>query len=147
MRRGEVWLVSFGATVGDEIRKLRPAVIVSDEGVGVLSLKVVVPLTKWQDRYTERKWMVSLEPTTENGLIKRSAADAFQINSVSTDRFLRQIGTLSETEMQAIIKAIALVKAIELLPGSSIKIHDISTGKIPIKKAPSVTAGENSTSE
>ena len=59
--------------------------------MGVLSLKVVVPLTKWQDRYTERKWMVPLEPTTENGLIKRSAADAFQINSVSTDRFLRQI--------------------------------------------------------
>ena len=75
----------------------------------MLSLKVVVPLTKWQDRYTERKWMVSLEPTTENGLNKRSAADSFQVKSISTKRFLRQIGTLSETELQAIIKAIALV--------------------------------------
>lgn len=113
MRRGEVWLVEFDPTVGDEIRKLRPAVLVSDEGVGVLSLKVVVPVTKWQERFMERKWMALLEPTTENGLTKRSAADAFQVNSVSTERFVRQIGTLSETEMQAITRALALVMKIE----------------------------------
>ncbi len=113
MRRGQVWLVGFGATVGDEIRKLRPAVIVSDEGVGLLSLKVVVPVTKWQDRFMERKWMALLEPTRENGLVKPSAADTFQVNSVSTERFVRQIGILSETEMQGITKALALVMKIE----------------------------------
>jgi mRNA interferase MazF len=109
MRRGQVWLVEFYPTVGAEIGKRRPAVIINKDSTGILPLRVVVPITQWQDIFAELEWMVSLEPTTENGLIKRSAADAFQIKSVSTDRFLRQIGTLSETEMQAIIKAIALV--------------------------------------
>ena len=84
-------------------------VIINKDSTGILPLRVVVPITQWQDIFAELEWMVLLEPTTENGLIKRSAADAFQIKSVSTDRFLRQIGTLSETELQAIIKAIALV--------------------------------------
>jgi len=99
--------------VGAEIGKRRPAVIINKDSTGILPLRVVVPITQWQDIFAELEWMVLLEPTTENGLIKRSAADAFQIKSVSTDRFLRQIGTLSETEMQAIINALALVMKIE----------------------------------
>jgi len=44
--RGEVWLINLDPTVGQEIRKTRPAVIVSDDSVGVLPLKVIVPLTE-----------------------------------------------------------------------------------------------------
>lgn len=114
MRRGEVWLVKLDPTVGDEIGKNPPAVIVSDDAVGVLALKVIVPMTEWQDYFARRRWMVKLEPNAENGLNKLSAADAFQVNSVSTERFIRQLGTLSDTEMQAITLALALVLEIEL---------------------------------
>ena len=112
MRRGEVWMVKFDPTVGAEIGKTRPAVIVSDDNVGFLPLKVIVPMTKWQDRYHVAGWMVKLEPNAENGLSQLSAADAFQVNSVSTERFIRQLGTLSDTEMQAITLALALVMEI-----------------------------------
>lgn len=45
MKRGDIWLVSLDPTVGSELRKTRPAVIVSSDGVGRLPLKVVVPQT------------------------------------------------------------------------------------------------------
>ena len=83
MRRGEIWLVALEPTVGAEIGKTRPVVIVSDGTVGILLLEVIVPITDWKERYTERNWMVRLEPSGENGLTKVSAADAFQVRSVS----------------------------------------------------------------
>ena len=51
MLRGEVWLISLDPTVGAEIRKTRPAMIVSEDAIGVLPLRVVVPLTEWKERY------------------------------------------------------------------------------------------------
>ena len=45
MRRGEVWLVKLGQTVGSEIMKTRPCVIVSSDNLGAHPLKVIVPLT------------------------------------------------------------------------------------------------------
>jgi len=61
MLRGEVWLVNLDPTIGAEIRKTRPAVIVNDDAVGILPLKVIVPITEWRDRYAVALWMVRLE--------------------------------------------------------------------------------------
>src|SRR4028118_52483 len=91
MRRGEIWLVALEPTVGAEIGKTRPVVIVSDETVGILLLEVIVPITDSKERYTERNWMVRLEPSGENGLTKVSAADAFQVRSVSQQSVVRQL--------------------------------------------------------
>jgi mRNA interferase MazF len=109
MRRGEIWLVALEPTVGAEIGKTRPAVIVSDETVGILLLEVIVPITDWKERYTQRNWMVRLEPSRENGLAKLSAADTFQVRSVSQQRFVRQIGVLSDTIMEDLSEALAIV--------------------------------------
>ncbi len=70
MRRGEVWLINLDPTIGAEIRKTRPAVIVNDDAVGILPLKVIVPITEWKDRYAIAPWMVRLRPDAENGLDK-----------------------------------------------------------------------------
>ena len=51
MRKGEVWLINLDPTIGAEIKKTRPAVIVSEDAIGILPLKVVVPVTDWKDRY------------------------------------------------------------------------------------------------
>jgi len=51
MRRGEVWLINLDPTVGSEIKKTRPAVIVNDDAIGILPLRVIVPITAWQERY------------------------------------------------------------------------------------------------
>jgi mRNA interferase MazF len=91
MLRGEVWLVRLEPTVGAEIGKTRPTVIVNDDAVGILQLYVIVPITEWKERYTERDWIVRLEPSGANGLSKLSAADTFQVRSVSQERLIRQL--------------------------------------------------------
>lgn len=95
--------------MGAEIGKTRPAVIVSDETVGILLLEVIVPITDWKQRYTQRNWMVRLEPSGENGLAKLSATDTFQVRSVSQQRFVRQIGVLSDTIMEDLSEALIVM--------------------------------------
>lgn len=109
MRRGQVWLYSADPTVGDEIGKTRPAIIVSNDDMGILRLKIVVPITGWQEVFEQVGWMVKIEPNPTNGLTKRSAADTFQVRSISQQRLVKQIGTLSEETMELIDKALALV--------------------------------------
>ena len=77
MRRGEVWLINLDPTVGSEIKKTHPAVIVNDDAIGILPLRVIVPITAWQERYAVAPWMVRPDPDPEKGLDKPSAADAF----------------------------------------------------------------------
>ena len=45
MKRGEVWLINLDPTIGAEIKKSRPAIIVNDDAIGILPLKVIVPVT------------------------------------------------------------------------------------------------------
>jgi mRNA interferase MazF len=109
MRRGEVWLINLDPTIGAEIQKTRPAVIVSEDAIGILPLRVIVPLTDWKEHYEIARWMVRIEPDTANGLSKESAADAFQIRSVSQARFVQRLGRVSNVHLQEILKAIQTV--------------------------------------
>lgn len=113
MRRGQIWLYSAEPTIGDEIGKIRPAVIVSNDEIGVLRLKIVVPVTGWQEIFKNVPWMVKIESTEENGLSKQSSADTFQVRSISQKRLVKQIGTLSEEAMEVISKALAVVLKID----------------------------------
>jgi len=113
VRRGEVWLINLDPAVGAEIKKTRPAVIVSDDAIGALPLRVIVPLTEWKERFAVAPWLVRVEPDAENALEKASAADAFQVRSVSQQRFVRRLGKLSELVLQDITRALATVLNIE----------------------------------
>ena len=112
MRRSEVWLINLDPTVESEIKKTRPAVIVNDDAIGILPLRVIVPITAWQERYAVAPWMVRLEPDLENGLDKPSAADAFQVRSVSQIRFVRRLGNISAQALQDVTRALATVLSI-----------------------------------
>jgi mRNA interferase MazF len=112
MFRGELWLINLDPTIGAEIKKIRPAVIVNDDAIGILPLKVIVPITDWKDHYEVAPWMVRLDPNMNSGLGKISAADAFQVRSISQERFIRKIGKLSDEEMSEITKALAVVLCI-----------------------------------
>lgn len=112
MRRGEVWLINLDPTVGSEIKKTRPVVIVNDDAIGILPLRVIVPITVWQERYAVAPWMVRLAPDPENGLDKPLAADAFQVRSVSHIRFVRRLGSISVQALQDVTRALATVLAI-----------------------------------
>jgi len=109
MQRGEIWLVNLDPTIVSEIRKTRPAVIVSSDLVGILPLKVIVPFTEWKDRYEQASWIVRIDPDQHNGLDKSSAADALQIRSVSQQRLVQRLGVLPSIQVAWIVQAIMTV--------------------------------------
>ncbi len=112
MKQGEIWEINLSPTVGAEIRKKRPVVIINDDAIGILPLRVVVPVTEWKEHFQDAIWMVKIEPDKKNSLKKRSALDVFQIRSVSTARFLKKIGSVTfeildevKTAVKAVIDA------------------------------------------
>ena len=108
-KRGEIWLVKFDPSVGAEIRKLRPADVLSIDSIGRLPLRVVVPITEWKADYGACSWFVSISASPSNGLSKASGADTFQVKSISNDRFVKELGDLSPAELDEIATAIAMV--------------------------------------
>ena len=113
MKQGEIWLINLDPTIGAEIKKTRPAVIVSDDALSKLPLKVIVPITDWKDRYEIAPWMVKIEPNLKNGLSKDSSADCFQVRSVSQERFIKRIGEISRIIMDDIRVGLSKVLSIE----------------------------------
>lgn len=109
MNQGEIWLVSLDPTIGAEIKKTRPAVIVNDNILGKLPLKIIVPLTDWKDRYAAAAWMVKIKPDAQNHLMKDSAADCFQVRSVAEERCVKKLGEISNEIMDKIRNALAIV--------------------------------------
>jgi mRNA interferase MazF len=107
-RRGEIWLVDFDPAVGAEIRKVRPAVVISMDTIGRLPLRIVVPITDWKPQYVSYPWIVELPASSTNGLAKDSGADAFQTKSVSQSRFVRRLGQVTVAQLDDIASAIAL---------------------------------------
>jgi mRNA interferase MazF len=112
MNRGEIWLISLDPSIGSEIKKTRPVIIVNNNQLGKLPLKVIVPLTEWNDKYINLPWHVKINPDISNNLTKESSADCFQVRSVAEERFLYQIGVISDKELSGI--SIGLAKVLNI---------------------------------
>lgn len=108
VRRGEIWLANFDPATGAEIRKVRPALVVSLNSIGRLPLRIVVPVTDWKADYGAFPWFVHLPADARNRLSKDSGADAFQTKSISIHRFDRRLGVVSDAQLDAVVSAIAL---------------------------------------
>ncbi len=113
MKPNDIWLINLDPTVGSEIKKTRPAVIVSDNSLGKLPLKIIDPLTDWKERYELDPWMVKIDPSKKNGLVKGSSADCFQVRSVSQDRFVSRLGELPHSVMEEIRIGLSKVLSID----------------------------------
>jgi mRNA interferase MazF len=105
--RGEIWRVSLDPTIGAEIRKTRPVVVVSSDAIGLLPIKLVAPLTEWKDYLAQNIWHVKVVPDSMNGLEKASAVDTLQLRGVDTQWFIQKLGNVSPSVMRSIVEAIA----------------------------------------
>jgi mRNA interferase MazF len=105
-RRGEVWLVSLDPTVGHEVRKTRPAIIVTD------------------DVYNEHNWVVLIMPLTsrdqaeydqvlisppEGGLTNPSATLPDQLRAIDRLRLFHKLGDLSPATMTSVDRSLRIV--------------------------------------
>jgi len=107
-RKGEIWIVGFDPTIGSEMKKPRPAVVVNEKHMGRESLRIVVPVTEWQAHHDSCRWMFLLPMTEKTGLTKQSGADASQLKSVSVERFHKRIGSVTAFELKEILAAIVV---------------------------------------
>lgn len=108
-RRGDIWLVNLDPTIGAEIRKTRPAVVISSDAVGNLPLKLIVPITDWKDYFAGNLWHVRIDPDARNGLSKASAADALQVRAVDHRRLVKRLGRLNAQEVEDVAAAVAAI--------------------------------------
>ncbi|TAN44277.1 MAG: type II toxin-antitoxin system PemK/MazF family toxin [Nitrospirae bacterium] len=109
MKQKEIWLINLDPTIGAEIKKTRPCVILNDDSIGALPLKVVVPITDFKDKYTEIPWMVKISKNSLNKLDKTSAIDTFQVRCVSKERLVRKIGVISDDDLKKAKAALKIV--------------------------------------
>ena len=106
IKQGDIWLVNFDPSVGSEIQKTRPAVVVNSSDMGRLGINVVVPITQWKDFFDQYIWIIKIEPNKKNNLAKTSAFECFQIKSFSSKRFVKKIGEISQEEIYKIHQTI-----------------------------------------
>ncbi|MBS0506938.1 MAG: type II toxin-antitoxin system PemK/MazF family toxin [Proteobacteria bacterium] len=108
MLRGEVWWVEFDPSVGSEIRKTRPAVILSNDAANRnLARVVVVPVTSNTGRVYPGEAVVTI-----NGQPSKAMAD--QIMAADKARLKSQLGALSKTDMLALEDAVKVHLALPL---------------------------------
>ncbi|QTA81461.1 Toxin-antitoxin system, toxin component, mRNA interferase PemK/MazF-like [Desulfonema limicola] len=89
--RGDIWKVNLDPTVGSEIKKSRPVVVISSDAVGLLPIKLVAPLTEWKDYLANNIWHVKVLPDSSNGLTKTSAVDTLQLRGLDKQRFIEKL--------------------------------------------------------
>ena len=106
MNRGEVWWIRFDPSVGGEVRKKRPAIIISNDASNRhLNRLQVIPLTSNTDRLYPSEAFVTI-----NGKLNKALAD--QLTTISKLRLTGQIGKISREDMWQVERAIKVQLAL-----------------------------------
>lgn len=115
-KRGEIWLVDLSPTRGQEIQKTRPVVVISSDLFSPIAIRIVIPITSWQEKFRDRPFMVRMGATSDNGLERDSAGNVLQVRSLSTERFVRKLGQASNEILQELLSGLVICVDYEQAP-------------------------------
>ena len=103
--------VNLDPTIGSETGKIRPCVIVTNDVYNQrIPVIQVVPLTAWSAKKAKIKTNVEINPTSSNGLSKKSVADCLQTRPIDhRHKLVRIRGKLTQSKMDEIDKALKIV--------------------------------------
>jgi len=107
VRRGEIWVAELDPTRGAEIRKTRPVVIISADGMGVLPVKLAAPCTT--SDLPPAMWRVPLLKSAMNGLDADTTIDLMQVRSISVERLIHRIGSVAADTMAEVAAMVAAI--------------------------------------
>lgn len=106
---GEVVLLGLDPTKGHEQKKTRPCMVINVHPR--LDLITVFPITDSSGK--SGKVFVEIKDLKSAGLSKASVIDTYQIRTLSTDRIIKKMGSVSENEIFECRKSIALIYEID----------------------------------
>ena len=106
-KRGEIYLTRFDPTLGAEIQKTRPALILQNDVANRYSPITIVPAITSRPRDRDRPTNI-LVGTPEGGLTSDSTVLLNQIRSVDTQRLIRRLGTLTSDTMRRVDQALMI---------------------------------------
>ena len=107
-QRGEIWWVNFHPQKGQEVMKVRSALVVGEPMLGNLMLRIAAPVFTDRGHHRKQPWFVSLPRSATNGLAWDGEVDASQIKSLSVDRFRDKAGAVTPDQLDGVLDAIVL---------------------------------------
>lgn len=111
-RLGSIWLVSFDPSIGTEIRKTRPAVIISGTAFNQRSKVTVLPITSANPSDRLRPVIVTLIPSITNGLSSNSFVICVNPMTFDKRRLIQCLGQIKPNQLQEIQQV--LVRYLEI---------------------------------
>ncbi len=107
IKRGEIYLVNFDPTIGSEIKKIRPALILQNDIANQYSpVTIVAAITSHSEEQLYPTEVLIKSP--EGGLPHDSVVLLNQIRSIDTQRLVKRLGSIKEGTMQIVNQAIEI---------------------------------------
>lgn len=108
VERGGVYWVNFDPSLGGEIRKVRPAIVISNNAANIAMNRVqVVPITSKTDRVYPGEALIVVR-----GEKRKAMAD--QLTTASKQRLGKKLGSLNSEDMARVEAAVAVQLSLRL---------------------------------
>lgn len=116
IQQGEIWLVNFDPSTGQEIQKTRPALVISNTYYNIASGTIfIVPLSSQKPKIEDSPFYFSVPADTITKLEQESFANISQLRSASKLRFMKKIGNFDLAMIQDFSKVFLEILNINIL--------------------------------
>lgn len=120
-KRGEIWFIdpdfvypdmdtpNPDRTIGEEITKERPVVVISSDAFQNQAVRIVIPFTSWQDHFADLDFHYRVDADGVNRLSNDSSLNVLQTRCISTLRFEGYVGRLAQEQLSEVLDLLGLI--------------------------------------